>query len=262
MPTRKMDMTDPLDVLPKLVARAPPGPAAPALPSSFAAPIMLMGLVSASKPRRDALRCTWVRTLVATGGARVLFVVGRDEPDLDSADVLSAPIAEQLLARRGRGSKIKTLTSYSTYSLYFKTMHFLRHASSQPEPTVVLGDDDIFVQPHALLRYAWTLLTEPRREGSPLGTGGGEWYAGRFDWYSWRTELMMATAYWRGLRGAIFGAQEIYRVNRHRHHTPTKTRRTAGPCSRLAHTRPPSRRHAACESSGRVNLQYKLRVRR
>ena len=109
---------------------------------------------------RDALRCTWVRALHATGGARVLFIVGEGAPDAGHDDVLFAPIGEQLLARRVRGhagakKKIQGVSSYSTYSLYYKTMFFLRHAATQPEPVIVLGDDDIFLQPHALLTYAW-----------------------------------------------------------------------------------------------------------
>ncbi len=155
------------------------------------------------------LRCTWVQALTLMGGARLLFVVGEGAPDANRSDVLATPVGEQMLMRRvgaKQVKKIKGVTSYSTYSLYAKTMHFLRHAATQPEPVVVLGDDDIFVQPHALLSYAWALLREAQRPGSPLGHGGGEWYAGRFDWYSWRTETMQATAYWRALRGALYGA--------------------------------------------------------
>ena len=87
----------------------------------------------------------------------MLFIVGEGASDVDRDDVLFAPVAEQLLARRVRGAKkkIQGVTSYSTYSLYYKTMHFLRHAASQPEPVVVLGDDDIFLQPHTLLTYVW-----------------------------------------------------------------------------------------------------------
>ena len=40
-------------------------------------------------------------------------------------------------------------------------MHFLRYAALQPEPAVVLGDDDIFVQPLAMRAYAGTLAREP-----------------------------------------------------------------------------------------------------
>jgi hypothetical protein len=87
---------------------------------------------------------------------------------------------------------------------------FLRHAAAQREPIIVLGDDDIFLQPRALLSYMWTLLSAGRSDSSPLN-GSSEWYAGRFDWYSWRTETMQATAYWRAMRGALYGAQEWFR---------------------------------------------------
>ena len=63
-----------------------------------------MGLVSATVRRRDVLRCTWVRA-VPRGAARVLFVAGAGAPDAGRADVLSVPIEEQLLARRGPGRR-------------------------------------------------------------------------------------------------------------------------------------------------------------
>ena len=157
--------------------------------------------------------------------ARVLFVVGNGADDTGRTDVLSVAIDEQRNAKQtGRRRVHGTTATYSTYSLYAKTMHFLRHASMQPEPAIVLADDDVFVQPHALLTYAWALLHPPSSGG---GSGGGSgvgstdatsrvsgddaWYAGRFDWYSWRTERMMATAYWRAMRGALYGAQAPYR---------------------------------------------------
>ena len=141
------------------------------------------------------------------GAARIKFVVGEGAADNRSSDVLFVPVAEQLLVRRFKGGgrkKIRGVSSYSTYSLYLKTVHFLRYAASQPEPAIVLGDDDIFVQPHALLGYTWSLL-----EAAKGGAHGHQqhWYAGRFDWYSWRTETLMARVL-AALRGALFGAQE------------------------------------------------------
>ena len=205
---KRHETGDWLDVLPKLIVRSQPGPPAPPLPTEWPSPIILMGLVSATQPRRDVLRCTWVKTLRRTGAARVLFIIGVGAPDVHSSDVLPTPFGERLqLGRR----KISGVSSYSTYSLYAKTMHFLKHAASQPEPVIVLGDDDVFLQPHALLGYTMAIIRASRRHDSPLGANGGEWYAGRFDWYSWRTETMQATAYWRGLRGALYGAQEWYR---------------------------------------------------
>jgi hypothetical protein len=159
------------------------------------------------------LRCTWVKA-IPKNSVRVLFVVGQGAEDARQPDVLSVPIEEQLLAgSSGRNRrKIRGVSSYSTYSLYAKTVHFLRYAASQPEPAIALGDDDIFVQPLGLLSYVWALLRSARRGAeSPLGWNGGEWYAGRFDWYSWRTETLQATAYWRAHRGALFGAMASYR---------------------------------------------------
>lgn len=205
-----------LDALPKQVLREPPGLPAPPLPAVWREPLVLMGVVSSTVERRELLRCTWVNALRATGGARIVFVVGEGNfSDGSHADVLAVPIGEQLLSRKQGGrvaKKIRGATSYSTYSLYAKTMRFLRYAAEQPEPAVALADDDVFVVPQALLSYVWSLMVAARGDGPPFGGGGAsEWYAGRFDWYSWRTETMQATAYWRGLRGALYGASEPYR---------------------------------------------------
>ena len=215
-PAAHRPLDDPIDSLPKELVRSPQASSvSPRLPDRWVQPLMLLGLVSGSRVRRDLLRCTWVAALnELDGAARVIFVVGNGAEDATRSDVLSVRVDEQRLARTTgrRGAKIHGVSSYSTYSLYAKTMAFLRHAASQPEPVVVLGDDDIFVQPHALLSYAWTLVQAARRGAdSPLGWGGSEWYAGRFDWYSWRTETMQATAYWRAHRGALFGAMANYR---------------------------------------------------
>lgn len=205
-----------LDILPKHFQRSPPGPPLPPTPGSYDQPIMLIGIVSALQLRRDLLRCTWLRELSSIGGTRTLFVVGANAGDSGSADVLPTHIEEQQLMRRaGRHSKqvkIHGVTSYSTYSLYAKTMHFLKYAAEQPEPIVSLVDDDVFLQPRALMSYAWTLLRASRLDSTPRGElGGGDWYAGRFDWYSWRTETLQPTAYWRGLRGALYGGSLPFR---------------------------------------------------
>ena len=76
-----------LDVLPKVNVRSPPELPAPTLPATFTSPILLVGLVSGTKIRRDVLRCTWVRALVATGGARVKFVVGENAPDAKQSGI-------------------------------------------------------------------------------------------------------------------------------------------------------------------------------
>ena len=214
--------SDPLDILPKQILRAPPAPPAPRWPAVSASPFLLLGLVSATQSRRDALRCTWVKALMAEdmgGAARVKFVVGEGALDTARADVLAVPVAEQMLVRKLKGGarkRIRGVSSYSTYSLYLKTIHFMRYAATQREPAVLLGDDDIFVQPHALLFYVWALLQASKDPSTPFGgaaaaDGQGHWYAGRFDWYSWRTETLMATAYWRAMRGALYGAQEPFR---------------------------------------------------
>ena len=168
--------SDPLDILPKQILRAPPAPPAPRWPAVSASPFLLLGLVSATQSRRDALRCTWVKALMAEdmgGAARVKFVVGEGALDTARADVLAVPVAEQMLVRKLKGGarkRIRGVSSYSTYSLYLKTIHFMRYAATQREPAVLLGDDDIFVQPHALLFYA-IRRGRRRRRARPLVRG-------------------------------------------------------------------------------------------
>ena len=75
-----------------------------------------------------------------------MFVVGEGSDAVDSgaSDVLSVPVGEQLLMRKvgggrrktGVAKKIRGVTSYSTYSLYLKTMRFLRFASARSEATI------------------------------------------------------------------------------------------------------------------------------
>ena len=202
---------DPIDTLPKMLTRRtePPHERALQPPPRPTAPYLLIGLVSAFIGRRDAIRCTWLRALRSgphAGAARVLFVVGNGAEDAGRPDVLLIALDEQRRSKQSGSRRVRgTVATYSTYSLYAKTMHFVRYASTQLEPAIALADDDVFVQPHALLTYAWTLLH------SPSLAGRDAWYAGRFDYYSWRTERMMATAYWRSMRGALFGAQASYR---------------------------------------------------
>ena len=202
---------DPIDTLPKMLTRRTDSPHERALqpPPRPTAPYLLIGLVSAFIGRRDAIRCTWLRALRSgphAGAARVLFVVGNGAEDAGRPDVLLIALDEQRRSKQSGSRRVRgTVATYSTYSLYAKTMHFVRYASTQLEPAIALADDDVFVQPHALLTYAWTLLH------SPSLAGRDAWYAGRFDYYSWRTERMMATAYWRSMRGALFGAQASYR---------------------------------------------------
>ena len=202
---------DPIDTLPKMLTRRtePPHERALQPPPRPTAPYLLIGLVSAFIGRRDAIRCTWLRALRSgphAGAARVLFVVGNGAEDAGRPDVLLIALDEQRRSKQSGSRRVRgTVATYSTYSLYAKTMHFVRYASTQLEPAIALADDDVFVQPHALLTYAWTLLH------SPSLAGRDAWYAGRFDYYSWRTERRMATAYWRSMRGALFGAQASYR---------------------------------------------------
>jgi hypothetical protein len=137
---------DPIDTLPKMLTRRtePPHERALQPPPRPTAPYLLIGLVSALIGRRDALRCTWLRALRSgphAGAARVLFVVGNGAEDAGRPDVLSTAVEEQRQSKQTGSRRVRgTVATYSTYSLYAKTMHFVRYASTQLEPAIALAD--------------------------------------------------------------------------------------------------------------------------
>jgi len=49
-------------------------------------PILLLGLMSGSLPRREALRCTWMRVPAVANSIRTLFVVGKASDGTRPAD--------------------------------------------------------------------------------------------------------------------------------------------------------------------------------
>ena len=122
------------------------------LPARFPRPLLLLGVVSGHALRRDVLRCTWLKALRGArlrGAASVLFVVGINASDAGASDVLSVPVQEQLMIRKRRRAggqsatqRFTAVSSYSTYSSYVKTVHFLRHAAGRPEPVIALADDE------------------------------------------------------------------------------------------------------------------------
>lgn len=171
------------------------------------APLVLLGVLSGSRLRRDALRCTWLR--VREPQVRVLFVVGRNATSGGSAadaarrDVLSVPVREGLkLAAPGAGGSRGAAMATGTLSGFMKLVHFLSHAGSQPEPIIGIADDDVFVQPRMLGWYAHALLDE---------LGGTPFYAGAFEWYSWRTRSLVASGWARTADDALYKAQQGWR---------------------------------------------------
>lgn len=73
-------------------------------------PLLLLGLLSGSAPRREVLRCTWMRNpVLAEGGVRVLFVVGKESAE-DSPDVLAVDVKEGAFMRSKNDKDNRTRT--------------------------------------------------------------------------------------------------------------------------------------------------------
>ena len=204
-------------------------------------PILLLGLISGEPSRRELLRCTWMKSM-STAAVTLRFVVGRSAPEGQADDmILRVPVDEHRLmkstvtAEGGRRSAtVHRSSTYSTYSSYLKLIHFLRYASSRPEPAVGIGDDDVFIQPQMLVSYIQLFLgTGMRSRSSSMEADAaqtdidaarlpphvnkwqpvnlhslnhGEWYAGLFEWYSWQTRTLQATGFHRSMLGALYGA--------------------------------------------------------
>lgn len=114
--------------------------------------ILLLGIISVSAERRSLIRCTWAKALNLLP-TRLLFVVGLNASDAGSADTFQTPVEERLLAASSHRAKTRRASgaTYSSLSSFLKMYHFIKFAALQPEPLVGLGDDDIFVQPNALV---------------------------------------------------------------------------------------------------------------
>ena len=175
-----------------------------------APPLLLMGVLSGSAARRELVRCTWGRVLatgVLHGAVRLHFVVGRNAVDWERADVLNVRVDEFLQGGKKNGQWIKNKgRTYSMYSTWIKFVWFLRYAAEQPERAVAFADDDVFVQPHMLVAHVELLSRQAA--ANPLDR---EWIAGAFEWYSLRSESLLASGWARDLQSALWKAQRPWR---------------------------------------------------
>ncbi|KAL1504241.1 hypothetical protein AB1Y20_010650 [Prymnesium parvum] len=202
-----------------LLRRRPPRRAAPPPP-----PILLLGLLSGSFPRRELLRCTWMRVPALRRAVRTLFIVGRASAE-PRADVLAVDVVE---GERMRNYKQNHTTTYAvhkavrtgTLTTYWKLTKFLQYAATQPEPMVGRADDDVLISPRMLVAYASVLLQYTRASSAPY------LYGGVFEWYSWRTGTLMSTGF-----GLSAGASRTRRKKAWRNCSATGLRTSAAdPC--------------------------------
>ena len=129
--------------LPLLASRA----GQPFTQHANAAPVsILLGVISGAPGRRRFLRCA---APMPPAIARV-FVVGRDQPDVDAADVLVVNVSEHV----GAGaSPTAHTTQTGSLSSAVKLWRFLSYAYERPYPYVCRADDDVFFVPSRLLDY-------------------------------------------------------------------------------------------------------------
>lgn len=153
-------------------------------------PVLLLGILSGSRARRELIRCTWMRSTPPQ--LRALFVVGAGSAER-RPDVLPVNVTEgQRMRAHGTASRT-TNGQVATGSLttYWKLIEWLQYAATQHEPMIGRADDDVFLSPRMLLAHA-TLLAggdASRAAGGPLI------YAGVFEWYGWRTRTLHSTAF-------------------------------------------------------------------
>ena len=147
--------------------------------------LVLLGVLSGSRTRRDLIRCTWFT--VKPPGVRALFIVGRNQTDAAQADVVSVQVTEGERMRSYKQEQTKTFSGIMTGSVstYWKLIEYLRFAAAQPEPIIARADDDVFIQPRMLATYAQIFVDS----GAPLI------FAGAFEWYSWRTRTLHSTGF-------------------------------------------------------------------
>ena len=186
-------------------------------------------MMSGSQPRRDILRCTWMRVpTIASGKVRVLFVVGKASAEA-SPDVLPVDVTEGAFMRskhdEGRNTSrtfdVKKAVRTGSITTYWKIVEWFKYAATQPEPMIARADDDVFVSPRMALAHATLLLEHASAPRSPYV------YAGVFEWYSWRTKTLMSTGF-----GLSAGASRTRRKKAWRNCTATGARTNpADPCT-------------------------------
>ena len=147
------------------------------------APLLLLGLLSGSAPRREVLRCTWMRVPIIRDNVRVLFIVGKANAE-KSSDVLAVDVVEGAFMRSKADEKRNTSRTFDvkkavrtgSITTYWKLVEWLKYAATQPEPMVGRADDDVFISPRMLVAHATLLLSHASPPRSPLV------YAGVFEW--------------------------------------------------------------------------------
>ena len=165
--------------------------------------VLLLGILSGNRARRELIRCTWMQTVPPQ--VRALFVVGaggaEPRPDVFPVNVTEGQRmwAHGDTASRTAGDKVVT----GSVTAYRKLTEWLRYAATQPEPMVGRADDDAFLSPRMLLAHATLLLRQlgapgggaSGASGAPPPAGGPLIYAGMFEWYAWRTRTLHSTAF-------------------------------------------------------------------
>ena len=171
------------------------------------APLVLLGLLSGNPTRRAMLRCSWMQVDGVGDQLRLLFVVGRNAPEVGATDELRVNVTEGERMRaykQTKQSKFDPSKKVQTGSVttYWKLAAFFEYAATQPEPMVGRGDDDVLISPRMLLAHAQLLLTLPG--GPPARATEARWapsgrvpyvYAGVFEWYSWRVGTLHSTGF-------------------------------------------------------------------
>lgn len=195
-----------------------------AQPNATSVPILLLGLLSGSAPRREMVRCTWMRVPVLARSVRTVFIVGKASAEA-RADVLPVDVIEGERMRNYKQNKTTTFAVHKvvrtgSLTTYWKLVKFLEYAARQPEPMVGRADDDVLISPRMLLAHASLLIEYAAAAAAPYV------YAGVFEWYSWRTGTLMSTGF-----GLSAGAARTRRKKAWRNCSATGARTSAhDPC--------------------------------
>lgn len=179
-------MTGSYDLLPLISTRSAPQD----MPRE--AVTVLLGVISGVFQRRQLQRCIWT----CPPGMRRLFVIGNQQPDKRYADVWTVNVEENIAQKRSLDVTLYSETGSLSSSI--KLWHFLLYASKQPEKLIARADDDVFIAPVALLRYATFLNQRLDRV-----------YAGSFEFYNYIPSELKSTGHGFGSGGSRFIGRRI-----------------------------------------------------
>lgn len=135
---------------------------------------LLVGIISGDEVRRR-----FHRHVLSGWTARVLFVVGRNQPDAHRPDVLNVDVDEHV----GRLGRLANRTTTGSLSSSVKLFFFLRVAAEAPEPMVARMDDDTHVVPAMVDAYAAAMR------------GRTNVYAGVFEFYNYIPSRLKSTGH-------------------------------------------------------------------